>query len=152
VNIAVNTTQTWKKCDEKALDLLFYFIVNFVLLFIRSASVSASAISCFCFCWSDWIWYPCSFVLLLLLLLILLLFCLSWLCLVNFVTFRNQDHLPDQGQFSNSRKHCKQFTYYLVRLSFIIFKYNPNDRQLRLFSPRKCKQGKEKLCNWAKKF
>jgi hypothetical protein len=53
VNIAVNTTQTWKKCDEKALDLLFYFIVNFVLLFIRSASVSASAISCFCFCWSD---------------------------------------------------------------------------------------------------
>jgi hypothetical protein len=72
--------------------------VNFVLLFIRSASVSASAISCFCFCWSDWIWYPC-----LLLLLILLLFCLSWLCLVNFVTFRNQDHLPDQGQFSNSR-------------------------------------------------
>jgi hypothetical protein len=121
--------------------------VNFVLLFVRSASVSASAISCFCFCWSDWIWYPC-----LLLLLILLLFCLSWLCLVNFVTFRNQDHLPDQGQFSNSRKHCKQFTYYLVRLSFIIFKYNPNDRQLRLFSPRKCKQGKEKLCNWAKKF
>jgi hypothetical protein len=32
-----------KKCDEKALDLLFYFTMNFVLLFVRSAFASASA-------------------------------------------------------------------------------------------------------------
>ena len=49
MNFAVNIAQTWKKCDEKALDFLFYFTVNFVLLFVRSAST----ISCFCLCWSD---------------------------------------------------------------------------------------------------
>jgi hypothetical protein len=52
LNFAVNIAQTSmhsfilllrKKCDEKALDLLFYFTVNFVSLFVCSAFASASA-------------------------------------------------------------------------------------------------------------
>jgi hypothetical protein len=43
LNFAVNIAQIWKKCDEKALDLLFYFTVNFVSLFVRSAFAFASA-------------------------------------------------------------------------------------------------------------
>ena len=43
LNFAVNIAQIWKKCDEKALDLLFYFNVNFVSLFVRSAFAFASA-------------------------------------------------------------------------------------------------------------
>ena len=43
LNFAVNIAQTWKKYDEKPLDLLFYFTVNFVSLFIRSTFTSASA-------------------------------------------------------------------------------------------------------------
>ena len=67
LNFNVNIAQTWKKCDEKALDLLFYFTVNFVSLFVCSAFASILQISCFCFCSSDWILYSCLFVLLLLL-------------------------------------------------------------------------------------
>jgi hypothetical protein len=43
LNFAVNIAQIWKKCDEKALDLLFYFTVNFVSLFVRSTFAFASA-------------------------------------------------------------------------------------------------------------
>ena len=43
LNFAVNIAQIWKKYDEKALDLLFYFTVNFVSLFVRSAFAFASA-------------------------------------------------------------------------------------------------------------
>jgi hypothetical protein len=51
MNFAVNIAQmsvhssillSRKKCDEKALDLLFYFTVNFISLFVRSAFASAS--------------------------------------------------------------------------------------------------------------
>jgi hypothetical protein len=51
LNFAVNIAKTSvhssillsrEKCDEKALDLLFYFTVNFVSLFVHSAFASTN--------------------------------------------------------------------------------------------------------------